>query len=330
MRPLVSVIVPGKDAAEFVSDTLTGLTRQFDDPRQLEIVMVDDGSSDGTGEIAERFSDRLPGLTVLRNDTAVGLAAARNQGLAAATGRFVAYLDADDWLAPRHLAETAAALEALGCAYVRVDHTTVRGRQRQLVRAPEPIRNRVLNPRDSILPEYTSTMVDYPYAWAGMFDRHLADDGLLTFPDGLHTAEDRPWIWRLHLEAPSYAVVDAPGICYRRGLSSSLTQVYDRRQLDVVEALDQTRAILDRDAEAARFMPKYVRTVTVLVAHHLGRSRRMDRESRRSLTASARRLLASLPRETLIEQLDRGPVRRRAALAPFLGRTHDRPGRSAA
>lgn len=319
-RPRVSVVVPGKDAGEYVADTLTSLTRQFDDARQLEVVVVDDGSEDDTGEIARRFAGRLPGLVVLRNESAVGLAAARNQGLAATTGRFVAYLDADDWLAPRHLAVTADALEVLGCAFVRVDHTTVRGRRRELVRAPEPVRGAVLRPRDSILPEDTSTMVDYPYAWAGMFDRALATDGLLDFPAGLHTAEDRPWIWRLHLEAPTYAVVDAPGICYRRGLAGSLTQIYDRRQLDFVTALEQVREVLDRDAEADRFMAKYVRTVTVLVAHHLGRARKMDRGAQRELRASALRLVESLPRDVLVEQLERGPDRRRVVITSLLRR----------
>ena len=48
--------------------------------------------------------------------------------------------------------------------------------------------------------------MDYAYAWAGMYHRRLAERGLLHFTDGLRTAEDRPWIWRLHREAESFAV----------------------------------------------------------------------------------------------------------------------------
>ena len=72
----------------------------------------------------------------------------------------------------------------------------------------------MLDPRSGILPASSDTMVDYPYAWAGIYRRDLGP--LLNFPGGLHTAEDRPWIWRLHREAASYAVVSLAGLFYRR------------------------------------------------------------------------------------------------------------------
>ena len=65
------------------------------------------------------------------------------------------------------------------------------------------------------------------------------DAGLLHFTDGLRTAEDRPWIWRLHREAESFAVVGLLGVFYRRGVASSLTQIGDVRQLDFIRAFDQ-------------------------------------------------------------------------------------------
>ena len=99
-RPLVSVIVPAKDQAPYISDALASLALQFDDPAALEVLVVDDGSTDGTGGLAASFADRLPGLRVLRNESPVGLATARNQGLDAAASGYIAYLDGDDWLAP--------------------------------------------------------------------------------------------------------------------------------------------------------------------------------------------------------------------------------------
>ncbi|MCG2624969.1 glycosyltransferase, partial [Arthrobacter sp. I2-34] len=63
--PLLSVIVPAKDQAPFIRDSMTSLTRQFADPSVLEIVLVDDGSTDGTGQLAAAFGGRLPGLKIL-------------------------------------------------------------------------------------------------------------------------------------------------------------------------------------------------------------------------------------------------------------------------
>ncbi|MCK0117829.1 glycosyltransferase [Isoptericola sp. S6320L] len=270
-RPRYSVVVPAKDAGNYLADALTSLTRQVDDAREIQVVVIDDGSVDDTATVARRFRERLPGLELIENSSPVGLASARNQGLRACQGRWLAYLDADDWMAPGRLPAMVRAAESLGCAWVRTDHTTVAGRDRRLVRACEPLRDRPLKPTDSILPPEVATMVDYPYAWAGVFDTSLAEDGLLAFDDGLHTAEDRPWIWNLHLNGPSYGVVDAPTLCYRRGVAGSLTQVFDRRQLDFVRAFERVGDVLAGHAQCATFLPKYVRTVMSITAHHLVR-----------------------------------------------------------
>ena len=236
MRPLVSVIVPAKDQEAHLADCLTSLVGQLGDPAALEVIVVDDGSRDATGDIARSFESRLPGLQVLRNSSPVGLATARNQGLDRAAGRYLAYLDGDDWLARDHLDRMVEVISRLDVDFVRTDHVQTTDGRRSVVRAPEARRDRVLDPRDSILPMTTSTMVDYCYAWAGIFDRRIAH--LLRFPDGLFTAEDRAWCWRLHLQADTYAVVGPPGILYRRGTPTSLTQIHDRRQLDFLPAFE--------------------------------------------------------------------------------------------
>ncbi|MFD1717031.1 glycosyltransferase [Georgenia deserti] len=331
-RPRISVVVPGRDVAEYVADALTSLTRQVEDPDDLEVVMVDDGSRDATPEIVARFTGRIPRLTVLTNETPVGLASARNQGIAATTGRYLAFLDADDWLAPGHLTYAAEAMEELAVDILRVDHTTVDGRRRSLRRAPQARRSVALDPRTGILPTAERTMVDYPYAWAGMFHRSLAEDGLLRFPDGLRTAEDRPWIWRLFLRAGSYAVVDAPGICYRRGLPGSLSRTTDLRQLDVIPALRQTIDLVEDDPDSDRFLPKLVRTVVDLLSHHLRRSARMPAGARESLRAGAGTLLGRLPRDLLAHEAARTHPGRAWVLhgllpAPERGRRHGLPER---
>ncbi|MBM7091055.1 glycosyltransferase family 2 protein, partial [Streptomyces sp. S12] len=100
--------------------------------------------------------------------------------------------------------------------------------------------------------------------------RRLVERGLLHFTDGLRTAEDRPWIWRLHREAESFAVSGLLGVFYRRGLPSSLTQIGDARQLDFVRAFDQVVEETVRDPEAAALLPKAVRTYCAIISHHLG------------------------------------------------------------
>ncbi|MFC7639895.1 glycosyltransferase family 2 protein [Streptosporangium lutulentum] len=160
----LSIVVPVRDAELYISDALASLARNAH--RDFEFIVVDDGSVDATGQIIEDFRNDLPGLVVLRNETPVGLADARNLGLSLASGRYLTFMDGDDWLAPGYLGDLVEAIERLGCDFVRVDHVQVEGRRRVVHRAPLATRETVLKPRDHILPAAVKTMVDYPYAWA--------------------------------------------------------------------------------------------------------------------------------------------------------------------
>lgn len=322
-RPRVSVVLPVRDAEPYLDDTLTSLTRQFDDVRDLQVVVVDDGSTDSTPQIVASYESLLPGLVVLRNAEAVGAATARNQGLVEATGRFVTYLDGDDWLAPGHLRQAAAALEHFGCPVLRHDHVTVRGTSRTLVRAPEPVRDQVIDPRGSVLPLDRSTMVDYPYAWAGMYDRAIARDGLLTFSDGLRTATDRGWIWRLHLDTPRYVVTGLAGVCYRRGVSTSLTQTYDERRLDFTTAFTEVLEIVEADRDTEVFLPKLVRTVLAITSYHLGFMDRMSERTADELVRRSSELISRFPSSVVDEVLRDLSTERKEALRPVVRREAD-------
>lgn len=310
--PLVTVILPAKDAGAYIATTLETLTRQFDDAAALKLVAIDDGSTDDTGVLLRRYAERFPHAEVIRNARPQGLASARNQGLAHVEGEAFCFLDGDDWMQPQRLAVLARRLRELDVDFLRTDHVTVRDGVRALVRAPHPWRERAVPPREAILPETERTMVDYPFAWAGMLHRRMIDRGLAAFSPGLFTAEDRPWIWRLHLQAASFAVVDAPALLYRRGVTTSLTQVRDRRQLDFVRAMGEVVEIVEADAEAERFLPKAVQSSLALSSHHLVRARRMPAALRAEMRTGIIGLLRTLPPtevSTAVARLD-GPRRR--------------------
>lgn len=91
--PLVSVVMPAYNSRAFIADSIRSVLEQ--DYDAIELIVVDDGSSDGTPEIARSFGDRVQ---VLEQKNA-GPAAARNRGVAEARGEFIAFIDSDDiWL----------------------------------------------------------------------------------------------------------------------------------------------------------------------------------------------------------------------------------------
>lgn len=313
--PILTVILPAKDAGPYIGTTLTTLGRQFAVQERMRLVMIDDGSTDDTRTQVEHFARDLADVRIVSNGEPVGLAVARNQGLDLVDTEFFCFVDGDDWMHPGRLEDLVATMSRLECDFVRTDHITDTDGRRRLVRAPFGRRGQVLSPREAILPADETTMVDYPYAWAGMFHRRVLDDGLAHFAPGLFTAEDRPWIWRLHLGASSFAVVDAPPILYRRGVSTSLTQVFDRRQLDFLPAFAKALDAVEQDRDADRFRPKIVTTTLSVCAYHLFRARAMATADRTALRRGIRDLLRSIPDAELDASLSRLSDRRRRVLA---------------
>lgn len=108
---LVSVIVPAYNRAHLIGEALDSVLAQT--YRPIQLIVVDDGSTDGTAETVERWQARADSglaLEYVRQQNA-GVSAARNRGLAAARGSFIQYLDSDDTLAqPEKLACQVAAL----------------------------------------------------------------------------------------------------------------------------------------------------------------------------------------------------------------------------
>ncbi|HEY8317783.1 MAG TPA: glycosyltransferase family 2 protein [Amnibacterium sp.] len=298
----LSVVVPCHDAARFLPATTAAMRANA--AGDIEWILVDDGSRDDTAEILNRFDPGLGRTVVITNPSALGLAGARNVGTAAAKGRYVTYLDADDWYTPGYLPRLADSIEELGVDFVRVDHVQTSGTRRSTHRAPETRRGRRLDPHDGIgtQPERT-TMVDYPYAWSAVYDVRLRDEGLLTVDPRLKTAEDRLMAWRLHLWARSYAVVGLLGYFYRRDVAGSLTTIGDERQLHFFDSFDAIGEELTASEHFERFEAKFVRSYLGLIAHHETSRARLHRGVHRTFRRRARQTIGALPPDLVAESI---------------------------
>jgi hypothetical protein len=100
-RPLVSVIVPAYNAGSRLAIALDSLLAQS--WRELEIIVVDDASSDSTGEIAQAYVQRDDRVRYIRNEVNSGAYPTRNNGMRQAQGDFVTVHDSDDWSHPQKL-----------------------------------------------------------------------------------------------------------------------------------------------------------------------------------------------------------------------------------
>ena len=120
--PFFSIIIPLYNKEGYVGDTLESVrTQQYDD---YEVVVVDDGSTDGGAALVESYAAKDPRIRLITQANG-GVSVARNRGMSEANGTYYAFLDADDSWAPEHLTELKALAEAypeagmLGTAYQR-------------------------------------------------------------------------------------------------------------------------------------------------------------------------------------------------------------------
>lgn len=119
MNPETSIIMPVFNGLWFVGRTLTSVLNQagYDD---YEVIAIDDASTDGTGLLLEGFGDeRIRRISLPAN---VGPAVARNRGIEAAQGRFIAFIDGDDFWHPRKLARQIAFMKEFGHAFTYTKH----------------------------------------------------------------------------------------------------------------------------------------------------------------------------------------------------------------
>ena len=119
----VSIVMPAYNAAAFLERAIASVrTQTFVD---WQLLVVDDCSTDSTWELVQRLAADDPRIQPLRLPANAGVAAARNAGIAAASGTLVAFLDSDDWWHPRKLEMQVASMRSTGakisyCSYRRV------------------------------------------------------------------------------------------------------------------------------------------------------------------------------------------------------------------
>ena len=208
MAPLVSVIIPTYNRAALVAEALASVQAQTF--RDFEIVVVDDGGTDGTWEVLSARQE----IRVLRHPARRGVSAARNSGIAAARGQWLAFLDSDDLWLPDKLARQISFLEGRPELLIcQTDETWVR----RGVRVNKPLSHRKVAGR-IFLPSLARCMIS-PSA-VMVHRRLLQDHG--GFDETLPAAEDYDlWLrltWRYEV-----GLVDEPLVIKRGGHPDQLS-----------------------------------------------------------------------------------------------------------
>lgn len=222
--PLVSVIITAYNVADYLGRALESVQRQT--WQNLEIIAVDDGSSDATGQILDEYAGKDPRIRVVHTENR-GVSAARNEGIAHARGEYIGFVDGDDRICPQMYETMVRGILSSGADMAVVNYreipdgeeskTTEDGRRRrkavaagtpapeevQQMQEPESatidavLRESVLLQQREALQSFIRAgmekderVVLHPAVWSKLFHRRLLRDN--RFPEGT-SAEDIPF-----------------------------------------------------------------------------------------------------------------------------------------
>ncbi|MFC7362784.1 glycosyltransferase family 2 protein [Nocardioides astragali] len=232
--PLLGVVIPAWGVEDYLDDCIRSLLAQTH--RRWEAVIVDDGSTDRTGEIADEWAHRDSRITVIHSVNG-GLGAARNLGVQQVRGDYLAFLDSDDVLPSTAYADLVGALSESGSDFAT--GSIVRWEDGDHVEPPwmrrlhRPLRGARVEDRPEILGDV--------FAWNKVWRRSFWEAAGLAWPEGVRY-EDQPTTTRSFLEG-TFDVLDE--VVYRwRIREGSITQTRASSVQDLSDRWETKRQAL--------------------------------------------------------------------------------------
>lgn len=229
---LISVIVPIYNVEKYLSQCVNSLINQT--YKNLEIILVDDGSLDNSGKICDDFSEIDSRIIVIHKENN-GLSSARNAGLKIAKGNFIGFVDSDDWL-DENMYEILFKLikdndsDISCCKFFKAADSE----EKVPVIDNEIIQS--FNNIDGLNNFYTDLYTQTVVAWNKLYKRNLFDN--VTYPTGkIH--EDEGTTYKLFYKANKITYTNKPLYYYRTTPNSITTRKFNKKRLDILDVYDE-------------------------------------------------------------------------------------------
>lgn len=219
----LSIIVPAYNVAAYLRKCVDSLLNQNLPTSDYEIILVDDGSNDGSGSIADEYASRFDNIKVVHQENR-GLSGARNTGILHAEGNYVQFVDSDDYLEPDVLPTLIRRmdddrLDVLRFNYKNVDEKGEEVKPNKQYRPFVDYSSAVSSGMDFLVNRLGSAC----YACQFIISRHLLDSCL--FWEGIYY-EDTEWTPRILMKAERVSSTNA--ICYNYLIrQGSITKMAD-------------------------------------------------------------------------------------------------------
>lgn len=226
----LAIIVPIYNVADYLKDCLNSLLKQGVPEKELQIILVDDGSTDNSAQIAQKFVEKYPNFFELHQFENAGLGAARNRGTRLARARFITYVDSDDIVAPNSYEYMLGILERTGSQIITGNVHRFNSKKEWLNNIHA--RSHLGDFENTSLKEHPELIWDST-SWNKIFCLDFLKENNLYFPEGV-LYEDIPMI------NPAFAAAKSIDIVKR------MVYLWRAREGSITESSTDAKAVLDR------------------------------------------------------------------------------------
>ena len=218
--PGVSIIIPVYNAEKTLERCVDSILSQ--DFRDLELLLIDDGSRDGSPDICDRYAERDSRVRVFHKENG-GVSRARNLGLSEAGGRYIQFVDSDDWIAHDATAELFSAAESQDCDMVICDFYRVVGKR---VQQKGNIDEETAFSRQVYAEYMMENPADFYYGvlWNKLFRRDIIDRYELRMNEEVSWCEDFMFVLDYLVHAETFLAVQKPLYYYVKTKGSLVSQ----------------------------------------------------------------------------------------------------------
>lgn len=239
---LVSVIVPIYKVPRFIEKCVTSLLKQT--YTHLEIILVDDGSPDECPAICDAFAAQDARVRVIHQQNG-GLSAARNAGIQAANGVYLAFVDGDDFVAPDYIETLLNACEEHDTKMAACGYFEYYSEERSTVICADE--TTVLSTEEAITDIFTMNNRVQVMAWNKLYGKELFDNTDIRYPVGkIH--EDVFTTYRCCSAAGRVACVNKPCYYYVQREGSIISQTFSTKRLQLLEAVNSIQPFVESHA----------------------------------------------------------------------------------
>lgn len=240
--PLISVIVPVYRVEEYLERCVKSILSQT--YKNLEVILVDDGSPDQCPAICDACAEKDARVKVIHQENK-GLSGARNAGIDAASGEYLAFVDSDDYVSPHFIEELYQLLQDTGCAigqcrfsYVKGDGLVEEGDSAFCIYRGESLMEQLYGPEEKA--------TCFVVAWNKLYRAELFKETGIRYPEGrIH--EDEATTYRLFHEAKKLAFLDRALYGYYTENGGSITSVFSVKRLQWLTAHEERIAFFKKN-----------------------------------------------------------------------------------